>query len=215
MSLIGNFTSNNDRTAQLSGFSGVGSGHYQHHETQPESYPLQDRQTSLTNNKVSDGDSEESGETAIPPGLDETDHRVTQLARRLTRQSSRAVSQHGAQSQAYDDDDQFLIEKGTELDPFSDSFNVKAWTRKIVGITSRDPVNHPQRTSGIAMRDLHVYGYGSDTGFQQTVGNALLGAVGSVKEMFGGGKRRVDILNGFDILLESRDMLVVLGPPGS
>jgi ABC-type multidrug transport system ATPase subunit len=108
-----------------------------------------------------------------------------------------------------------LIDKGTELDPFSENFNVKAWTRKIVGVTSRDPQLHPKRTAGVAFRNLQVHGFGSDTGFQQTVGNAPYAGFGTIRELVGGKKRKVDILKGFDAVLDAGDMLVVLGPPGS
>lgn len=141
--------------------------------------------------------------------------RVQELARQLTRQSSRhheSASVHGAAAGSESGD--FLIEKGSELDPFSDNFNAKAWTRKIVGVTSRDPVNHPKRTAGVAFKNLRVHGFGSDSGFQQTVGNAPVAGFGTIKDLVGGKKQKIDILKGFDGLLDAGDMLVVLGPPG-
>jgi ATP-binding cassette subfamily G (WHITE) protein 2 (PDR) len=150
--------------------------------------------------------------------------RITELARQLTRQSSRhqdaqglsrpGTRQSGGAGDINSDSGDFLIEKGTELDPFSENFNVKAWTRKIVGVTSRDPQLHPKRTAGVAFRNLQVHGFGSDTGFQQTVGNAPYAGFGTIRELVGGKKRKVDILKGFDAVLDAGDMLVVLGPPG-
>jgi ATP-binding cassette subfamily G (WHITE) protein 2 (PDR) len=175
--------------------------------------------------------SDSSGETVggeLSPMDEEraNEARITELARQLTRQSSRhqdaqglsrpGTRQSGANGggDVNSDSGDFLIEKGTELDPFSENFNVKAWTRKIVGVTSRDPQLHPKRTAGVAFRNLQVHGFGSDTGFQQTVGNAPYAGFGTIRELVGGKKRKVDILKGFDAVLDAGDMLVVLGPPG-
>jgi len=221
MSLIGNFTANSDRTQMM---SGIGHGHgtnYQQDRFDPsgaEGYPLQDRPLGrpLSRGYTREGDL--AGGSSAETSMDQDGvarERVQELARQLTRQSSRhhesaSVRGDAAGSESGD----FLIEKGSELDPFSDNFNAKAWTRKIVGVTSRDPVNHPKRTAGVAFKNLKVHGFGSDSGFQQTVGNAPVAGFGSIKELVGGKKQKIDILKGFDGLLDAGDMLVVLGPPG-
>ena len=245
MSLVGNFTINSDRTAQ---YGGIGNAHGTFHqqdrfdESGADQYPLQDRPPVLgdpvrgNNNgggHHSFGASSDTTTTAgeqgddVPPMDEEQANkaRVTELARQLTRQSSRhqdaqSLSRAGSRHQGGGGGDvnsesgDFLIEKGGELDPFSENFNVKAWTRKIVGVTTRDPELHPKRTAGVAFRNLQVHGFGSDTGFQQTVGNAPYAGFGSIRELIGGKKRKVDILKGFDAVLDAGDMLVVLGPPG-
>jgi ATP-binding cassette subfamily G (WHITE) protein 2 (PDR) len=202
MSLIGNFTANNDRTQMM---SGIGQGHgtnYQQDrfdQSGAEAYPLQDRPLGRALSRGYTREDPTGVSSSTDTSLDQDGmarERVQELARQLTRQSSR---HH---------------EKGSELDPFSDNFNAKAWTRKIVGVTSRDPVNHPKRTAGVAFKNLKVHGFGSDSGYQPTIGNAVLAGLGSIKETLGGKKQKIDILKGFDGLLDAGDMLVVLGPPG-
>jgi ATP-binding cassette subfamily G (WHITE) protein 2 (PDR) len=226
MSLVGNFTINSDRTAQ---YGGIGTGHGTLHqqdrfdESGADQYPLQERPPVLGRPSSDATTSGEEGHRVSPIDQERANNaRVTELARQLTRQSSRhqeaqSLSRVGSRqtgAEVNSESGDFLIEKGTELDPFSDNFNVKAWTRRIVGVTSRDPELHPKRTAGVAFRNLQVHGFGSDTGFQQTVGNAPYAGLGSIRELVGGKKRKVDILKGFDAVLDAGDMLVVLGPPG-
>ncbi len=79
---------------------------------------------------------------------------------------------------------------------------------------TQDPSKYRQRTAGIAFRNLNVHGFGSDTGYQQTVGTFPLAVIGGIKTLLGKKQRRIDILKGFDGLVEAGEMLVVLGPPG-
>lgn len=208
MSLVGNITSNADRTAMM---GGAGSGTATYPAEYTEYHQMQERPQHDNGNAGLDSQTQD----------DYNRGHITELARELTRQSSRYQTTHvdadnvERHNTSGTESGDFLIEKGTELDPFSDKFNVKSWITRMVGITSRDPVNHPKRTAGVALRNLNVHGFGSDTGFQQTVGNAPYAGFGSIRERISGNRRKVDILNGFDVLLESGDMMVVLGPPGS
>ena len=45
--------------------------------------------------------------------------------------------------------------------------------------------------------------------------NVFLSAASGIRNLVTGRKRKVQILNGIDGVLESGEMLVVLGPPGS
>ncbi|KAJ9635209.1 Multidrug resistance protein [Coniosporium tulheliwenetii] len=105
--------------------------------------------------------------------------------------------------------------KDSRLDPNSPNFNARAWAKSLLQLQSRDPEKYPQRTAGVAFRDLNVHGYGTETDYQKTVGNIWLQAVGAVKKILRVGQRKIDILQHFDGLVESGEMLVVLGPPGS
>lgn len=72
------------------------------------------------------------------------------------------------------------------------------------------------RTAGVAYRNLNVFGFGSATDYQKSVGNVLLESVGLIRQVLGmAKKRRIDILRGFEGLVHAGEMLVVLGPPGS
>jgi len=50
--------------------------------------------------------------------------------------------------------------------------------------------------------------------YQKTVSNMPLSWVGSIRDKISGRKRKVQILNGIDGVLDAGEMLVVLGPPG-
>lgn len=51
--------------------------------------------------------------------------------------------------------------------------------------------------------------------YQKTVSNILISAASTARDLISNRKRKVQILKGIDGVLESGEMLVVLGPPGS
>ncbi|KXH58225.1 multidrug resistance protein CDR1 [Colletotrichum salicis] len=69
---------------------------------------------------------------------------------------------------------------------------------------------------GLAFRDLQVYGLGTTTDYQKTVGNFFL-EVAALTSWFSssGKKQRIDILHDLEGVIQSGEMLAVLGPPGS
>lgn len=199
MSLVGNITTNYDGSAQRSGFAAVGRRlslsqdpalESNHHE-KPTRISSDD--SSTVNGQVSHEVSEE--------------HRILSLARQLSRASTRNFGD-------LDADDVLRPEAGTVYDPFSDSFDSRAWIKSLLAITSRDPEKYPRRTAGIAFKNLSVHGYASDVEYQQTVGNVFLSGLGSLRDAISGRKRKVQIINQFDGIIEAGEMLVVLGPPG-
>lgn len=203
---------NHDRQAQSHGIGGAAIGLYRkarsNSET-PEPITLGPA-VNVQSDGLQNADAQDPQEAS--------DNHIGELARNLTRQSSRhqgdGASQRGGGDQGGDDGGDFIVEKDSELDPFSKNFSAKAWTRRILGVTSRDPEKYPHRTAGVAFRNLNVFGYGSDSGYQMTVGNAPWAIFGTIKDFVMGNKRKVDILKGFDGVLDAGDMLVVLGPPG-
>jgi ATP-binding cassette, subfamily G (WHITE), member 2, PDR len=62
---------------------------------------------------------------------------------------------------------------------------------------------------------LNAHGFGTPTDYQKTVGNVLLEIGSLFRWIVQSGKKRIQILNGFDGLVDSGDMLLVLGRPGS
>ncbi len=145
---------------------------------------------------------------------EDTDVQIGNLARQLTRQShAHHHGHHKNEVEDFEADTLFHPEKDSELDPYSPNFSAKAWATAMLNLSSRD-TNNPRRRAGFAFRNLSVNGFGSDTDYQATVGNTVLAMVGQLKDMLGRKKRKVQILNNFDGLLESGEMLVVLGPPG-
>lgn len=136
---------------------------------------------------------------------DNTDKAINQLARSITQASTWSNIPANP----------FKAESGSELDPTSPNFRARAWVKSMIKL-NREDGRTPPRTGGVAFRGLNAHGFGAATDYQKDVGNIWLEAVGFVKKYLGLAKpRRIDILRDFEGLVESGDMLVVLGPPGS
>lgn len=105
--------------------------------------------------------------------------------------------------------------KGSSLDPASENFSARAWILNLAGLTSKDPQRYPLRTAGISFKNLNVYGFGSPTDYQKTVGNVPLEIGAIFRWMMGTGKHQIQILKDFDGLVRPGEMLLVLGRPGS
>ena len=105
--------------------------------------------------------------------------------------------------------------QNSALDPNGEAFEARAWTKAVLALRSKDPEKYAERIIGVAFRDLNAYGFEVPTDYQQTVGNVWLGALGLVRKHLGTGKRKVEILQGLDGIVEAGEMLLVLGPPGS
>lgn len=134
---------------------------------------------------------------------------VTELARQVTRQSTKSHPDGGGKNP-------FLFEPGSPLDPSSPNFNARAYVRAMLDIQHQDPERFAPRSSGIAFKNLNAYGYGMATDYQKSVVNIFLGTVGWARRVVGAEKpRRIDILRDLAGIVESGEMLVVLGPPGS
>lgn len=134
--------------------------------------------------------------------------RVTDLARRLTRQSTRYSISTNAENP-------FLgTKEDSSLNPSSPNFNAKNWMKNLLAITSRDPERYPQRTAGVSFKNLSVHGFGSPTDYQKDVFNAVLEIGTLFRYLMGTGKQKIQILREFDGLVKSGEMLVVLGRPG-
>jgi ATP-binding cassette subfamily G (WHITE) protein 2 (PDR) len=117
----------------------------------------------------------------------------------------------------------FDYEEGSDLDPFSNNFDAPKWTRQLASMREEGA---PGRKAGLAYKNMSVHGFGSDAGesslqssewcwYQKTVSNMPLSWAGAIRDKISGRKRKVQILNGIDGVLDAGEMLVVLGPPGS
>jgi ATP-binding cassette subfamily G (WHITE) protein 2 (PDR) len=76
-----------------------------------------------------------------------------------------------------------------------------------------DENNIVQRRAGFVFKNLKVSGTGSAINLQQTVGSLLMAPL-RWREFFEKGSEKI-ILNSFDGVLKTGEMLVVLGRPGS
>lgn len=132
---------------------------------------------------------------------------VEQMVRQLTRHSTR-FSTTGAKNPFFEDD------KESTWHPDSPYFKTKDWIRSLLAAQSRDPERFRQRSAGVAFKDLHVHGFGSPTDYQKDVFNSILGIGGLVRRVVGNGLQKVQILNDFNGMVRSGEMLLVLGRPG-
>ena len=171
--------------------------------------PQDEKQSTL--GKGEPGDAEKQGLEAYetPPSEDEGEAKrefeIAELARSLSRQSTWTSVP----------DNPFEAEKDSALDPSSPNFRARQWVKSMIKLNKAENKT-PGRTAGVAFRNLSVHGFGAATDYQKDVGNIWLDAVGVAKKLMGRAKpRRIDILRDFEGLVESGEMLVVLGPPGS
>lgn len=108
----------------------------------------------------------------------------------------------------------FPLVTGGNLDPGSDKFNARKWATAFYNSRKAASGIAP-RTAGIAFKSLNVYGYGTDTDFQKTIGNMFLEGPAVLKRFIGRDKKRIDILQDLEGVVNNGEMLCVLGPPGS
>ncbi|KZL77189.1 multidrug resistance protein CDR1 (ABC-2 type transporter) [Colletotrichum tofieldiae] len=128
---------------------------------------------------------------------------VLQLARSLTTQSLAAP---GAL---------FPVAAEGPLDPNSDAFNAREWAKAFYNIRIDTSNGNPPKTTGVAFKNLNVFGYGSSTDYQKSVGNIFLGLSTVVRKLLGRREQRIDILHDIEGVVHSGELLAVLGPPGS
>lgn len=164
--------------------------------------------------RQSDRITPEKEETTDTAGDSEEDRheKIATLARSISQQSR----QYSTNGSIQEDINTFLEPaKDPELDPNSDQFKSRKWVRNMLHITSRDPERYPRRTAGVTFRNLNVFGYGTAADYQMDVGNMWLKAAGWFKSALGFGKKvRIDILRDLEGMVNTGEMLVVLGRPG-
>ncbi|ODN86312.1 ATP-binding cassette, subfamily G (WHITE), member 2, PDR [Cryptococcus wingfieldii CBS 7118] len=157
----------------------------------------------------------------LPPQThQEREQELHHLARTLSRSSVRSPTANAphrtlTRDTVYENPESvFDYEKGSDLDPFSDKFDAKKWTRMVFQASQG---SQPTRQAGLSFKNMSVHGYGSDAGkyYQTTVSNIFQKTFGAIRDQISGNHRKVQILNGMDGVLEAGEMLVVLGPPGS
>ncbi|KAK1701651.1 ABC-2 type transporter [Colletotrichum lupini] len=128
---------------------------------------------------------------------------VLQLARRYTTQSNAAPGSL------------FPVPAEGPLNPSSPDFNARKWAKAFYNIRTDTSEGNPPKTTGIAFKNLNVFGYGTSTDYQKSVGNVFLEAASLIKKLTGAKEQRIDILHDLEGVVHSGEMLAVLGPPGS
>ena len=225
MNFVGNVVTNNDRSQQQ---AGAGASHGQtQYQVEEEAF----RDAGPANNGAgSDASSNSSGTiandgTAVKADqlhqeqAEETrrDATVLKLARAASRLSTHSNATGGTGNGSGGDPENPFGDdiKDPKLDPSSPNFSARAYAQAVLHQHSKDRNAVPIRRAGVAFRSLNVHGYGSDTDYQKTVGNAPLGVVSMLKGLLGSKGKKIDILQDFDGLVKAGSMCVVLGPPGS
>lgn len=148
--------------------------------------------------KLESSSSSEIGTMSLAERNVPHEEEVLELVRTYTAQS--AKHNHGSPFQAT---------KGSQLDPHSDRFRVRDWARSFYDLRYSSQKAVP-RVAGVAFQGLNVWGQGSPTDFQSTVGNTIL----KLPALFGRGSQKTEILKDLDGLLLPGEQLCVLGPPG-
>lgn len=134
----------------------------------------------------------------------------------IVHELARSVTQHSVKNEQGEPINPFGDSTNPLLDPTSGKFSARAWCKTLVGIQSRDPERYPNRTAGVAYKNLSVHGFGQPTDYQKTFGNYPLELTSLFKKIIGRKEQtKIQILRDFDGLVRSGEMLVVLGRPGS
>lgn len=166
---------------------------------------------------VSDGEKTVNGNSTTPSITnaiceEEEDHEagpsIGELARRFSNQFVRHPQTLTAGCNP------FLSSDIPSLDPNSKDFDPKQWIRTLLDTTSREADRYPSRTSGVSHRNLTTYGFGSNVNYQADVLSVFQRAVDMAMNVFGRQENKIQILQDFDGLLQSGEMLLVLGRPG-
>ncbi|KAL4754751.1 hypothetical protein BDW72DRAFT_200447 [Aspergillus terricola var. indicus] len=132
----------------------------------------------------SEKDKSEDGET-LHENESDGEARVTLLARQLTRHSTRLTAKSTLENPF------FLDDPDSTLNPNSPNFRVRDWMKMLLEIRSRDPERYPDRTAGVAFKNLSVHGFGSPTDYQKDVMNVLL-EIGTIARRLAGIKMPKD-----------------------
>lgn len=144
-----------------------------------------------------------------PSSSDEEDKaHMRELARSYTRQSMSSNV----------DRDVFHAEPDSALDPNSENFRPKSWTKAMLRMRYQQGEEQFQaRTAGVSFRNLSAHGNDAGgAGYQASVGNVWLQWANKAKDLISRKPtRQIDILQGLDGLVKPGEMLVVLGPPGA
>ncbi|KAL2848368.1 ABC-2 type transporter-domain-containing protein [Aspergillus pseudoustus] len=134
---------------------------------------------------------------------------ITHLARRLTSHSVTHREELGTLPNP------FIHGDDPRLNPQSEKFDAAHWAQLVLKISSEDPSRYPKRKAGFSFRNLSVSGIGSPVAYQKTFASMVLQPLDMVTSLLHRQEREIQILKQHDGLLQSGEMLLVLGRPGS
>lgn len=135
----------------------------------------------------------------------DSDHGVQDLARQLTNRSNTLLKPQNP----------FEANDGGPLDPNGPGFQARTWAKAFYNLRSQSTDGNTSKVAGISFKGLNVFGYGSPTDYQKSIGNIILKASSLVRILTGTRKQKLTILHDLNGLVRSGEMVAVLGPPGS
>ncbi|KAI1635230.1 ABC-2 type transporter-domain-containing protein [Biscogniauxia mediterranea] len=145
--------------------------------------------------------------TGDTEGIPQPDiERVTEIARTFSRATEKSTNTHVGNP---------FHASSPALDPNSPEFDPREWAKALLHSFSQEPDKYPRQPLGVSWRNLSVHGFGSDTDYQKDVLNVLGRAPIMLREWISSRKQKIQILRDFDGLVNSGEMLLVLGRPGS
>lgn len=166
-----------------------------------------ERSSTLAGSDKSASEDEKTARQADEAEMEKRENEVHALARRYTSHSL---------GPADIKENPFETEPDSIYDPRSKNFRPRAWMRSVIDLQNRYPDRYKSRTAGFAFNKLNVFGFGSATDYQKSVGNVIFETVGLVRSLLRLDKpHRIDILRDLEGVVNAGEMLVVLGPPGS
>ncbi|KAH6985334.1 ABC transporter [Ilyonectria destructans] len=172
--------------------------------------PSTEKPKNASNNRKSENEKANSSddEEDDTSGMERRHSIVRDLARQYTSNSTHHFQGDGAALFAAND-------PNSPVNPSSEKFNARAWAKAVAKTMSEHGSGF--RQSGLCFEEMNVFGYGAETDYQKDVGNVWLEIPSLFRNLTSStrGKRRIDILRGFDGVVKAGEMLVVLGPPGS
>lgn len=134
--------------------------------------------------------------------VEDDDTRVATLARTLTRETTHFQGVNP------------FLDKRPELDPNSPQFNARKWAKTLLHAFAQEPDKFPRPPVGVSWRNLCVHGFGKDTDYQKDILNVLWRAPLIAREWISSRQQKIQILDHFDGLVKSGEMVLVLGRPG-
>ncbi|KAJ4116121.1 Multidrug resistance protein [Fusarium equiseti] len=108
-----------------------------------------------------------------------------------------------------------FLSQDARLDPKSPEFSPEYWVKAMLHAFSQDPEKYPRHTAGVSWRGLSVHGFGDPTDYQKDVFNVAWRGPLKVFSWFANRQQKIQIIKDFDGHVESGELLLVLGRPGS
>ncbi|CAG9936386.1 unnamed protein product [Clonostachys rosea f. rosea IK726] len=161
-----------------------------------------------------DGEHSSTPQSEMTAANEQRDDHPDQNVAELIRSFSMSLVRSASHAQGGTIVNPFLT-SNPAMDPNSPSFDAIEWAKAFLQHSDLHPEKYPRARVGVSCRNLGVHGYGTDTDYQKNVLNILMQGPLIIKQWISHRRRKIDILQNFDGLFRSGEMILVLGRPGS